>query len=375
VRRSTGSEAAGPIDWQQAVRTGQRLVPTGPRLDAGEAAAVVESLRRFSVEAETATRHTTGLDDGRPPETAEVLDRRGWVAATAGGMEQLIGPLAERLVSAAGGPGGDLLPGGAVARPLGATLALLSGKVLGQYDPLSVAPGATTAGRLLLVAPNIVKVQRTLQVDPDDFALWVCLHESTHRLQFRAVPWMPDHFRSLVARQLEAAYPAGEDGAGPGPLELLSRVRAVLGERPGRRSRGGAGGAAPEPDTAWIRRMGDPALQAVFDELMAFMALLEGHADVVMDAVGPTVIPTVARIRTAFDARRARRRGLIDRLLHQLLGMDQKMAQYVRGAAFVRQVVDQVGMAQFNAVWTSPATLPTAAEITDPQSWITRVLG
>ncbi|WP_328841175.1 zinc-dependent metalloprotease [Nakamurella leprariae] len=373
MRRSTGSGSPGqgPIDWQQAVRTGQRLVPTGPRLSAGEAAAVVESLRRFSVEAETATRHTTGLDDGRPPETAEVVDRRGWVAATAGGMEQLIGPLAERLVAAAGGPDPDLLPGGAVARPLGATLALLSGKVLGQYDPLSVAPGATTAGRLLLVAPNVVKVHRTLQVDPDDFGLWVCLHESTHRLQFRAVPWMPEHFRALVARQLEAAYPAGEDADGPGPLELLSRVRSVLGERPGRRARSGA----PEPDTAWIRRMGDPALQVVFDELMAFMALLEGHADFVMDAVGPSVIPTVGRIRTAFDARRARRRGLVDRVLHQLLGMDQKMAQYVKGAAFVREVVDRVGMDQFNAVWTSPATLPTAAEITDPPSWITRVLG
>jgi uncharacterized protein (DUF2342 family) len=37
--------------------------------------------------------------------------------------------------------------------------------------------------------------------------------------------------------------------------------------------------------------------------------------------------------------------------------------------------VDQVGIDKFNLIWTSPTTLPRLDEITDPQAWITRVVG
>jgi putative hydrolase len=89
--------------------------------------------------------------------------------------------------------------------------------------------------------------------------------------------------------------------------------------------------------------------------------------------VGPEVIPSVAEIRAAFDKRR-RGIGTLDRILRRLLGLEQKMAQYRDGAVFVRHVVDKVGMDEFNTVWTGPDTLPSKAEITDPDAWIARVL-
>ena len=49
------------------------------------------------------------------------------------------------------------------------------------------------------------------------------------------------------------------------------------------------------------------------------------------------------------------------------------MRQYRDGAVFVRGVQESVGVEGFNAVWTSPETLPLAAEITDPQAWVRRV--
>ena len=52
-----------------------------------------------------------------------------------------------------------------------------------------------------------------------------------------------------------------------------------------------------------------------------------------------------------------------------------KLAQYVKGGAFVGAVVDRVGMPAFNTVWSSPETLPTRAEIADPAAWMRRVLG
>jgi coenzyme F420 biosynthesis associated uncharacterized protein len=103
------------------------------------------------------------------------------------------------------------------------------------------------------------------------------------------------------------------------------------------------------------------------------MSLLEGHADVVMDGVGPRVIPSVASIRKKFDRRR-KGVGTLDRLLRRLLGLDIKMAQYRDGAAFVRGVVDKVGMVEFNAVWERPEHLPSKAELTDHDAWIGRVL-
>ena len=51
------------------------------------------------------------------------------------------------------------------------------------------------------------------------------------------------------------------------------------------------------------------------------------------------------------------------------------MAQYRDGAAFVRGVIDQVGMEGFNKVWVEPANLPSKAEIGDPAAWVRRVHG
>ena len=119
--------------------------------------------------------------------------------------------------------------------------------------------------------------------------------------------------------------------------------------------------------------LGSPEQREILDRVTGVMSLLEGHADVVMDGVGPQVIPTVEQIRRKFDRRR-QGVGVLDRLLRRLLGLDAKMAQYRDGARFVRAVVDKVGMADFNAVWERPDHLPTKAEIADPDAWVARVL-
>lgn len=356
--------APSPIDWATAIRTGQRLAPTGPKVTPTEAAQAVADLRRLSARAELAVRETTGLGADLPVADAEVVDRPGWVAATAEGMAELTAPITHKLGAQLTGPAQGLARG-VTGTQIGAVLAFLSGRVLGQYDPMVPAPTGSTgstgpdgppAGRLLLVAPNVVKVERELRADPVDFRLWVCLHESTHRLQFTANPWLREHFRGLVA---EFAARSDTD-----PSAIVGRAVAAVTSRRG----DGPGGN-------WVETLQTPEQREIFDRLMGFMSLLEGHADHVMDAVGPSVVPSVARIRAAFTVRRAKNRGPIDRLVRALLGMDLKMSQYVKGAAFVRSVVDRAGMDGFNTVWTSPQTLPTRAEIGDPDGWVRRVLG
>jgi coenzyme F420 biosynthesis associated uncharacterized protein len=127
-------------------------------------------------------------------------------------------------------------------------------------------------------------------------------------------------------------------------------------------------------DGSLIDLFSTPEQKAVIERVTGVMSLLEGHADVVMDGVGPEVIPSVADIRRKFTERR-KGVGTLDKLLRRLLGLDQKMAQYRDGAVFTRAVVDKVGMDGFNAVWAEPANLPTRDEIGDPGLWVTRVHG
>jgi putative hydrolase len=110
----------------------------------------------------------------------------------------------------------------------------------------------------------------------------------------------------------------------------------------------------------------------VLDKLLAVTTLLEGHADHVMDAAGPDVVPSVATIRERFTVRR-RGGGLVDRILRALLGVEAKVRQYAVGSAFTKHVVLAAGMDGFNRVWESPETLPTRAKLADPGAWLRRL--
>lgn len=102
------------------------------------------------------------------------------------------------------------------------------------------------------------------------------------------------------------------------------------------------------------------------------MSLLEGHANVVMDAVDSSVVSSVKTIRRRFDER-GDRRSALDRAIRRILGMDAKMAQYRDGQRFVDAVVGRIGMEGFNVVWDAPELLPSEAEIHAPDTWVARI--
>jgi coenzyme F420 biosynthesis associated uncharacterized protein len=220
----------------------------------------------------------------------------------------------------------------------------------------------------MLVAPNVVHVERELSVNATDFRLWVCLHEETHRVQFTAVPWLADHLRGLLTQLVESFEPQALS-------ESLSRLAEVVrtGGRPGGRT-GGRTGVGTGGSAGILDAIRTPEQAELMDHVTGVMSLLEGHADVVMDGVGPEVIPSVKQIRAAFNERR-KGSGPIDKLVRRLLGLDAKMAQYRDGAEFVRGVLSKVEMTDFNHVWAAPENLPTKPEIADPDAWIARVLG
>ena len=346
------STSSDMIDWDLAVRLGSRLAGDGPEVSRDDADRAVEELRAGANRSTGLVRDFTGLVAADVEAPVLVVDRAGWVQANADSFATILTPVVDKLTEKKPPSGLTKIVGSRVTgAEVGALLGFLGGKVLGQFDPFH-----DPHGRLLLVAPNIVHVEQELGVDPSDFRLWVCLHEETHRVQFTAVPWMRDHLYAQItelAQTMEASSML-EDGL----------KRLTEGLRQGVRSGGGG---------SLIELLGSPEQKVILDRVTGMMSLLEGHADVVMDGVGPTVIPSVATIRGKFDQRR-QGVGTLDRILRKLLGLEAKMAQYRDGAVFVRGVVEKVGMADFNAVFAEPGNLPSKAEIADHQAWITRVL-
>ena len=355
--RSVGPRSVGPspVDYDLAIATARRLAPAPPKVSEAEAAGIVSELRELAVQAEEHVRSVTGLVPPGPILEATVVDRPGWAAANVEGFQVVLEPLTDKLTGTLTGKAPSALAAAATAKvagvQMGSMLAWLSGKVLGQYEAFRPAG---ESGRLILVAPNIVETERRLEVDPHDFRLWVALHEVTHRTQFTAVPWMHDHVRAEIGVLLGSV--SLDD-----PAQLIERLKAVASGLP-------KGGSI-------VELLQTPQQRVVLDRVTAFMSLLEGHAEHVMDGVGPAVVPSVKQIRVKFDQRRKEHGGLLDRVLRRALGLDLKALQYAEGKVFVDTCVQAVGMERFNRVWESPETLPTRDEIRKPLAWVDRIHG
>ncbi|MPV48424.1 hypothetical protein GCG21_00045 [Pseudactinotalea sp. HY160] len=336
----------GPVDWHRARAVATALAPAGPAVDRTELVGIVARLRAHAAAAPEHVADVTGLTGAAAAAAGFdrlIVDRPRWAGAN---IESFSTALTAEL------PPVSALGRGAAGAEIGAALALLSTRVLGQFDPFT--------RRLFVVAPNIVQVHRALGVDESDFGLWVCLHEQTHAVQFAAAPWLADHLGTAMNELVSSMAHDPSDRLG----DLLRSLPDLLRERP----------ATPSSGGALLGAVLTAEEEERMAEVMAVMSLLEGHADVVMDAVGPGVVPTVARIRRVFNRRRDRP-GRVDRVVRRLLGMDAKLEQYRAGAAFVRAVTRRVGHDGFNAVFTGAEYLPTAAEVAAPRTWVRRVHG
>ena len=356
------------IDWNVATSTAIRWVRPGPQVSLTEARKVVAELREQAAAVAEPVREVTGLPGDDDGGKVAIVDRPGWIRANITGFEVVLDPLVEHMqdIGAAPPVGSVLTAVGSrvTGMQAGLILAYLASRVLGQYelflppDP-DVRAEDAPPGRLTLVAPNIVMVERELGVDPSDFRRWVCLHEETHRTQFTSVPWL----RPYVQRQMTEFLLASDLD----PASILNRLRAAADAVSGA-VRGGDGASL-------IEAMQSQRQREILDRLTSVMTLVEGHGDYVMDAVGPAVVPSVEQIRAKFNARRTSGTNRLEQAIRRILGIDLKMRQYQQGAAFVRAVVGEAGMETFNRVWTSPETLPTKEEITKPRLWLERVAG
>lgn len=280
------------------------------------------------------------------PAIARVLTRNEWASANVDSMLTMIGPLIRKLDRRiARSPVSGLVrltyrP--ALGAQLGMVLGFLSQRVLGQYDTL-----VEHGDQVWFVGSNIVTMERKLGFVPRDFRLWIVLHELTHRAQFTSNPWLGEHFRAAVSELLDSM-----DLEARG---LHSRLRAAFTER-----------SLP----LGVRMLTQPQREA-FDRMQAFMSVIEGHGNFVMDRIAERIIPTQPRMKNVLRSGGALG-GPIGKFIGKLLGLEMKRAQYEQGQAFFDRVFAVGGQELVVHCFTGPDALPSLQEIKDPDLWIAR---
>jgi len=342
---------ADVADWALAERVAKVVAGSGPAISAPERTRVRNDFHELVPIADQLVVAFTGLRPDQPAGAPVVVDRAGWISANVESFRSLLHPLAERFgnARAAGRVGRS-----AIGFQVGLLLGYLSQKVLGQYDLLLATGGA---GKVYFVGPNIVAAERRWRFRPEDFRLWIALHEVTHRTQFVAVPWLRDHVAGLIERYLSTAEIDAKR-----VREAIDNIRSLIAQGP----------------QAWKRAnlltlFLTPAQREVVTSMQSLMTVVEGHGNFVMDRVGAEHIATFAEMKEALTAQR-QRAGVAERTLQKAMGLDMKYAQYSQGETFVAAVEASSGMSGVNLVWERAENLPTTDELNDPQAWLTRVL-
>jgi coenzyme F420 biosynthesis associated uncharacterized protein len=343
-----GDSQASLIDWRLATRTGARVAGRDPFADSYLSTSVTRDIASCVEQASGLVADYTGLSTPGSLEGV-VLTRSQWIEMNAVAMQRFLAPLA---------PPNVMFPVRAVARittgvQLGLAFGFMAQRVLGQYDAFF----ADTAERdaVFFVGGNVVAVEQRFAFRPRDFRLWIALHEVTHRAQFVGVPWLRPYFTSLIETLLA---PMSTD---------MDQLRHIVREfATAVRSRGQSVSAR-----GLLQLIATPAQQRALDDMQALMSLLEGHGNLVMNAVGREYVYGQERMADAMTARRSS--GGISGVVAQLLGLQQKFAQYETGETFLRAVTLEAGPRAIDAAWRGPEYLPTREEFAQPTAWLQRV--
>lgn len=311
-----------------------------------------ESFEELTREAEPLIAEESGFISPHPA-VPRVLSRQEWATANVTSMLSLMSPLLDkmqkRMDTTQAFPGAKYGYKAALGAQLGTVLGFLSQRVLGQYDIL-----VGHQNQVWFVGPNVVMMERRFGFLPRDFRLWIVLHELTHRSQFEANPWVRPHFLGLVNQMLESMDVDAK--------ALADRMISSL--KPA--------GKDGEDGTPLVFRMLQPNQLEIFNRLQAFMSVIEGHGNFVMDRVGEGRIPSQPRMSQALRGGSTMGSPMA-RLMAKVLGFELKKAQYVQGQLFFDAVYADAGSAGVKAVFHSVEALPTLDEVKSPERWLSRV--
>lgn len=344
------------IDWYAA---------SGTAIDiAGEdgAGAAVEPgvSEEFEAYVDRAAPHVAEFTDLKllnPLPVPVVFNRSEWIVTTVTNVKPLLESVLYDFIGTAmpakRSRSVERIARAAMASEMGLLIGYLSGRVLGQYDAPIMNPKSHVS--LYFIYPNIIDAEKRLQLPPEDFRLWLALHEVTHGFQFEANPWIKGYLKELIDGQtkylkarLENEKP--DDGLDAGQIDLFAKLLT----------------------TKSMRRLISPEENPLMAKAQALMSILEGYSEYVMEAVGADLIGGNDIADRLDHARKSR--GRFHQIVEKTIGLEMKIQQYRAGYLFIKQVAQVGGMDLANLVWQSPICMPTLTEIRHPEIWMARML-
>jgi len=354
--------APGPVDWGVAERVAVRVAGREPLAESYHYDRLTADFDEVTAQAEQLVAEATGLRSASGSARARVVGRDDWVRANLASFQRLLRPLTDKLADRREAAGRLAGITGAVARraagvEVGVLLGWMAGRVLGQYDLLVIEDEEPEDQDLVYyVGPNVLALEKRFGFPPEEFRLWLALHEVTHRAQFTGVPWLRQHFLSLVHRTLDAVE--------PDPKRFVDALGQVVEDM--------RAGRNPLDDGGVAVLFASPDQRDLLGRIGGLMSLLEGHGDVTMDRAGAGHVPSAARFSRALRERR-RQGSSVAKVAQRLMGIDAKLKQYHQGEAFIAYVEEHGGPGALDAAWRGPEWLPTLTEIRAPQEWLERV--
>ncbi|MCL5444674.1 MAG: zinc-dependent metalloprotease [Actinobacteria bacterium] len=376
------------IDWAVAARVASWSASRSSVLPSYRVAPMQADFDDLTSEAEFLVTQVTGWLSPAGPARAKVASRSDWALANVASAKRLLGPTlsqvemrrskrfagsedpphpvvddgshhssaftrildSKRLSNKMTGVAGSIS-----GFQLGLLLGWMSTRVLGQYDLLITDENQDEQDVVYYVGPNVFAIESRFGFPSRQFRLWLAIHEVTHRCQFTAVPWLRDHFVTLVN---EGLSPIAAD-----PGRMSSIVQKIVEDL--------VAGRNPFSESGLVGIVTSPEQLSALHRVQALMSLLEGHGDVVMNRAGASSIPGAKRFSQVLHQRRTQVKGSA-KLIQQLLGMEAKLRQYAEGEKFVETVERIAGEELFARVWEGPVWLPSLEEIRNPEAWIAR---
>ena len=292
-RRAGRWSGAGTVGSWRSSSTGiwprpppRRWASRGPRVSYDEATDVVTDLRRLTDEAAEHVARYTGLRPQVAHPPVRVVDRRDWAATNIAGLREVITRWSSRLA------GGQAAGRGR------------------RRDRLTAdrRPGRHGAGLPVRQGPRAVR--GLLRRTPAS-CCWS--RRTSSRWSASSAPSRATSGSGCACTRSPtgSSSPRSPGCGGISSARSGVRGRVQLGEHLAERL---AGASAPSP--TWSATptarfsvfdlVQTPGQRAVLDRLTALMTLLEGHAEFVMDGVGPEVIPSVEECGPVQPAPRGR---------------------------------------------------------------------
>ena len=304
-----------------------------------------------------------------------LMSRTEWVGATMPVWSQLAEPVATSIADSlttvlrdqAPEEMGAMISGASdLVRGIGGTLfAMQLGQIVGQLASEVVSGGdigipllGSDSGvehQAVLIPQNVAAFAAGLDVPIDQVALYLAVRELAHARLFRHAKWLrlqllasiTEFARGIhidVARLEELA--ADFDPANPEELREALTSGALI----------------PEKTQEQL---------AALAKLETTLALIEGWVDVITEKA-TSRLPKSSSIAETVRRRRAAG-GPAESAFATLVGLELRPRRLREAAALWRKLTEEVGPEARDALWFHPDLVPTAHDMTDPTTLISRI--